>query len=36
MQQTIEGLKGSVEELPGTAGTGALARVRDAIGGQPS
>ena len=38
LQQTTEGLKGSVEEvtedLPGSSGTGVIARARDAIGGQ--
>ncbi len=37
MQQTLEGLKGTVEEvtkdLPGASGTGTIARVRDAISG---
>lgn len=40
MQETVEGLKGSVEEvtkdLPGSSGSGPVARVRDAVSGQSS
>ncbi|CAN5539872.1 hypothetical protein BH20ACT18_BH20ACT18_00180 [soil metagenome] len=38
MQETLTRMKGSVEnvtkDLPGAGGTGAIARVREAIGGQ--
>jgi methyl-accepting chemotaxis protein len=40
MQDTLDGMKGSVEEvikdLPGAGGSGVVARVRDAIGGEGS
>lgn len=40
MEQTVTEMKGSVQEvikdLPGASGTGVVARVRDAIGGESS